>query len=424
MSSTGAGPRSSELQGRVRELLETLTRAAAGHGLEQSPDRKASQGESSGVLRTPTRDSSRGVPLTGAPPSAPSGEPLCAAAGAEALLAHRGEIIAHHRSGAGLLFCEDGGLLAEDQRRPITEDQLWDIASVTKMVTALAALVQTDRGELDLDAPVTEHLPEFGEGPDGRASSGARNRVRIRHLLNHTSGLPAVAQPWAVEGERAKRAAHLLSRPLEREPGIAHVYSCVGYMTLGLTLERITGRRLPDLVAETITEPLGLVSTTYSPPPGRPAAATEYDSTTGRGLVQSQVHDEAAAALGGAGNAGLFSDAHDLFLLGEEIRAGRAGLLRPETRALLRTGTLSPQEVERLGYDQAAGPRLGQDSFMSTEDPAVLGHTGFVGTSLVVDRHHELVVVLLTNAAHPHRGRFSVMPLRRALAEAGRRWVH
>lgn len=376
-----------ELEHQVQRLLEKATRGAAEHDMD----------------------------LPGGPP--------CAASGAEALLAHRGEVIAHHHCGTGVLFAEDGSLLPEDQRSAIAEGQLWDIASLTKVVTTLTALVQVDRGAFDLDSPVSDHLPEFGRGPDGGASPGARRRVRIRHLLNHTSGLPAVARPWTVDGSRAERAAYLLRLPLDHDPGTAHVYSCVGYMTLGLLLERVTGQGLPELISETVTGPLGMASTAYSPAADRTVTATEYDTTTGRGLVRREVHDEAAAALGGAGNAGLFSDAHDLLLLAEEIRTGRTGLLTEQSRALLSAGTLSAAEVTRLGYDQAAGLRLGQQAFMGTEHPAVLGHTGFVGTSLVVDPRHDLVAVLLTNTVHPRRGAFTVMPLRRALAEAGRAWA-
>lgn len=359
------------LQAQLQELLDEATEAAVSHG---------------------------GLPQAEVP---------SATAGAEALVGHRGRVIAHARSGTGVLFAEDGSLLPEGQCDPISGEHLWEIASITKTVVALAALVQVDREALDLDAAVAEYLPEFDDG--------ARRRITVRQLMNHTAGLPAVAEPWRITGGRDERAAYLLTRPLDREPGSAHVYSCLGYITLGLALERITGSTLPDLVAETVTGPLAMDSTGYAPLEGRPVAATEYDTKTGRGLVRGEVHDEAAAALGGAGNAGLFSDAQDLLRLGEEVRTGGRGLLSPQSRSLLWTGTLWPQEVERVGYNQSLGFRMGQKSFMGTADQEVIGHTGFVGTSLVIDPRQDLVVVLLTNRVHPHRETFASMPLRRAV---------
>lgn len=379
-----AGPTSEDLQQTLQGLLDEAARAAVAHG------------------------------------GAPRGDSPSATPGAAALIAHRGEVLAQAHAGWAVLFAEDGSPLPETDRERVTAGHLWDIASVTKMVVTVAALVQADRGALDLEAPVGRYLPEFANGPDGEAPPGARGRVTVRHLLNHTSGLPAIARTWTVAGGRAERAAYVLSRPLEREPGAAHEYSCVGYTTLGLALERITGTSLPQLVAETVTGPLGMTATGYEPSGGRPVAATEYDRKAGRGLVQGEVHDEAAWALGGAGNAGLFSDAEDLLRFGEEIRTGRRHLLSEASRALLSTGTLEPEEAARVGYDQAAGFRLGQQAFMGTEDRAVFGHTGFTGTSLVIDPAHELVIVLLTNRVHPDRETFGVMELRRAVADLGR----
>ncbi|MFD1718820.1 serine hydrolase domain-containing protein [Georgenia deserti] len=353
-----------------------------------------------------------------APRPAPAAGPQVAAPGAAALIAHRGEVLAHTHAGMAALYDHDGGLLPEADREPVTRETVWDIASLTKIVVALAALVQVDRGILDLDAPVLTWLPEFGHGPEGVASRGARARVTARRLLTHTAGLPAVARPWTVRGGRAERAAYLASQPLEFEPGTAHQYSCVGYQTLGLALERLTGRPLPELVEQSVAGPLGMTWTRYRPAAGSAVAATEYQPE--RGLVRGEVHDETAWALGGAGNAGLFSTAEDLLRLAEEVRTGRCGLVSETSRALLTTGTLPPAEIERIGYDQALGFRLGQADVMATDDRAVFGHTGFTGTSLVIDPDRELTVILLTNRVHPRRELFDVDPVRRELARLAR----
>ncbi|ROR73080.1 serine hydrolase domain-containing protein [Bogoriella caseilytica] len=362
-----------------------------------------------------------------APAIAAGEEALPATPGAAAAIFHRGELVARAHAGYAVLFDADGALLPEADREAITADHRWDIASITKIAVAMTALVQADRGVIDLEAPVVEYLPEFrharagAEGERG-VSPEVRAEVRLRHLLNHTAGFPAVSRLWQVEGGRQARAEHVLSTPLERASGSEHVYSCVGFMTLGLALERLTGVGLPQLMTESVLEPLGLSRTSYGPISG-PVAATEYQPGPGRGLVHGEVHDEAAWALGGSGNAGLFSDALDIARLGEEVRTGAAALLREDTRALLYRGTLGTAETERVGYDQALGFRLGQQNFMDTTDRGVIGHTGFVGTSLVIDAARELTVALMTNRVHPDRSAFTVMPLRRAVARAAAEWA-
>jgi CubicO group peptidase (beta-lactamase class C family) len=330
--------------------------------------------------------------------------------GASAAIVHRGVVVARADAGLATAFSDDGALLPPERREPVVPDLRWDIASLTKLVTTMSALVQVDAGTVDLDAPLRRYLPV---GRD-------RERVLVRHLLTHTSGLPAEIPLWRTPGGRAERAAQVLAEPLRTEPGERHVYSCVGYMTLGLLLEAVTGTDLPDLVARTVTGPLGMTATGYGPVGGRSVASTELQADPPRGMLRAEVHDEAAHALGGAGNAGIFSDVADLVRLGEEVRTGSRCLLRPATSALLRRGMLSPAQVTELGYDQALGFRLGQRDVTGTDDPAVMGHTGFTGTSLVVDPARDLVVVLLTNRVHPRREMFDVTALRVAVTRLAR----
>lgn len=340
--------------------------------------------------------------------------PLDGAPGAVALIARRGEVLAQARSGWAVAFDADGDLLPETEREPVSGEHLWDVASVTKLLTAVTALVQVDAGVLDLDRPVAEDLPELAAGGDAH-----RRRIVPRQLLTHTAGLPAVRQLWRTPGSRAEHARRVLSAPLTAPPGERHEYSCVGYLVLGLLLERLTGRPLPALVQASVTGPLRMTDTGYHPGV-RPVVATEYQQDPPRGLVRGQVHDETAWTLGGAGNAGIFSTADDLLVFGEEVRTGAAGLLTEGSRALLRTGTLTGAEADRIGYDQAVGFRLGQEALMGTTDRGVLGHSGFTGTAVVIDPARELVTVLLTNRVHPHRERFEVTGLRQDLARLAR----
>src|SRR5699024_5566714 len=144
-----------------------------------------------------------------------------------------------------------------------------------------------------------------------------------------------------------------LKLPLENKPGEVHVYSCVGFMILGLAIERVTGKSLPDIVATNVTEPLGMNSTTYTPNPDAPIVASEFQQKFARGLVRGDVHDEEAWCLGRSGNVGLFANAVDIVRVGEEIRTGSHGALSEEPRVLLIRGTLRPDQISQLGYAQA-----------------------------------------------------------------------
>ncbi|CAM3336260.1 serine hydrolase [Occultella aeris] len=343
-----------------------------------------------------------------------SADPVPGTAGAEALIAHGGRVIAHARSGSATLFAADGALLPTAQRRPLPADPVFDIASLTKILTTVTALVQVDAGVLDLDRPVADHLPEF-------AVDRAHERVSARHLLTHTSGLPPVLRLWEVPGSRDDRARHVLSTELRSEPGSAHAYSCVGFMVLGLLLERLTGRGLPALLTDAVTGPLAMTSTGYDPTgAGDRVVPTEYQSVPDRGLVCGTVHDEAAWSLGGSGNAGVFSTGPDLIRFAAALRADGPGLLGEDTRTLVRRDVLPTAERDRVGYGQALGMRLGDATFMGTGDPAVIGHTGFTGTSLVIDTEADVTVVLLTNRVHPVRTAFDAGPLRRAVTGLAR----
>ena len=359
------------------------------------------------------------VLLDGATAAATAGSPGSAgpvdgAPGAAALIAHRGEVLARAHSGWALAFGADGRLLPEAERERVEPDQLWDVASVTKLLTAVCALVHVDAGVLDLDRPVAQDLPELATGDPDRA------QVRVRHLLTHTAGLPPTLALWRSHGPRAQLAEQILQAPLTRAPGKRHEYSCVGYLLLGLLLERLTGQALPELVQAVVLDPLGMAETGYALPPGRRAAATEYQHDPPRGLVRGQVHDETAWALGGAGNAGIFSTPADLLRFAEEVRTGGRGLLSEPARGLLHTGTLTSAEAERIGYDQAIGFRLGQESLTGSTEPRIIGHSGFTGTAVVIDPGRELVTVLLTNRVHPRRESFDVERLRTGLATLAR----
>ena len=346
-------------------------------------------------------------------------------AGAVVLAAVDGVIGAHHAVGDALRYTVGPRELPPTQRVPMRPDAIFDLASITKIFTSIVALQQAERGRLALDAPVADYLPEFVAGPRG----AAKEAVSVRMLLAHTSGLPDVVDLARSPSGSARRQA-ILATPLVLGlvPGTAFRYSDVGMMTLGLLVERATGVPLPALVADGITRPLGMVDTGFVPLErlGRDELAARMVATEakrGRGLVRGAVHDENAALLGGvAGHAGLFGTAADLAILGQtlvnggEYRGARV-LAEPTVRLLLTNANAHlPVGTRRAAH--GLGVELDQPWYMGRlAAPATCGHTGFTGTSIVVDPVRRAVVVLLTNRVHPDRSFGGINPTRAAVAD-------
>ncbi|MGW1888810.1 serine hydrolase domain-containing protein [Streptomyces sp. NPDC002004] len=271
---------------------------------------------------------------------------------------------------------------------PMGTDTPVDLASLTKLFTTIAAVQQLERGTLGIDARIAAYAPEL----TGAAAHG----TTVRQLLTHTSGLRPELPLYALP-DRAARQAALFAEPPSSPPG-AYRYSDLNMLLLQHVLERITRRTLDVLVRDGITRPLGMTDTGFGPCPG--AAATEDQrrpwAKADRGMLRGDVHDENAWALGGvAGHAGLFSTARDLAVL---------------CRALLSGGAYGPARI--LGSDYVdlmlTAPGLGfaldQPWFMGElAGRGAAGHTGFTGTSLVLDRATDTFLVLLANTVHPVR---------------------
>lgn len=300
-------------------------------------------------------------------------------------------------------------------RRPMHADTLFDCASLTKLFTATVITTLADRGVLGLDDRVGVHLPEF-RGPD-------KALVTVRQLLSHTSGLPAEIAIWRDVPDPADRPAAVLACPLEAAPGSRFRYSCVGYITLGLLATRLTGERLDQLVTELVTGPLALADTGYRPLDRREAsvreriAATEMRAApwspevppTHAGALDHRgiVHDENAASLHGiSGNAGIFAPAADLVCFGRAFVPGRGHTNGAGLAPAVVTAMLTPQLPAGLNdYQSGLGFRIDDASFMGALSGSgrAYGHTGFTGTSLVIDAARHVVVALCTNRVHPTR---------------------
>jgi len=325
------------------------------------------------------------------------------------------------------------GELAYGSGRPATPTSLFDLASVSKVVgTTTGAMILVQEGRLDLDAPVVRYLPWWSRG-DAR-----KERVTVRQLLLHRTGLPPFRR-WFFDhaGVQAYKDA-AADEPLERDPGGETVYSDIGIMTLAWVMEAVTGQTLDAFLRERAWSPLGMLETRYRPDASlKPRiAATELDTLWRKEMVWGRVHDENADAMGGvAGHAGLFSTAVDLSVFARmmlasgtapacvpgEVAGEPCPVARPDDVRLLDpdvlasfTGRFDATSSRALGWDTPSEGSSGGDYLT----PRAFGHTGYTGTSIWMDPELDLWVVLLTNRVHPTRENQKHVPLRRAIADA------
>lgn len=332
----------------------------------------------------------------------------------------------------GLLWRGDVVLRAVCGRAAITPaprlaaaDTVYDLASLTKVVATTPLVLQAvAEGRLGLDDPVSTHLPECPHAG-----------LTVRHLLTHTSGLPAWI-PFYLEatgyGAIVRRAAGTAP---EGPPGRRVLYSDLDFILLGEIVRRALGAPLDVLARTRIFEPLGMRDTTFRPPAGmRERIAPTEDGTAieqamageagrrhtwRRTLVWGEVHDSNAHAMGGvSGHAGLFGTAGDLLAYARMWLAAGGGP----------GGQLIPADLAREATSrQASGDtawgwgwvvRGGETRWTAPLSDRAYGHTGFTGTSLMLDPARDLAIVLLSNAIHLGRDRTEILDLRPRLAAA------
>jgi beta-glucosidase-like glycosyl hydrolase/CubicO group peptidase (beta-lactamase class C family) len=313
------------------------------------------------------------------------------------------------------------GKLSYDEAQPVNLDTMYDIASLTKVVgttTIAEKLVEGDFAvPLDLDANIERYLPEWKSGPQPEW----RHRVTVRHLLTHTSGLPAFKEYWRTSKSKQETLDKIFAEPLEYEPGTKMIYSDLGIILLTEIIHRLTGKTLDQLARENIFTPMGMSHTMFLPAKSLwpKIAPTEVDNNLRHRLVQGEVHDENAYSIGGvSGHAGLFSTAPDLAAFCQmELNGGVYAHRRIVRRATIAQFTV-PQELSKntrtLGWVvPSEGGFTGQ-----YYGPHSFSHTGFTGTSIYIDPDRQLFVVLLTNRVNPTRENMKIAKVRPALHDA------
>ena len=387
--------------------------------------------------------------------------------GAVIQVGHGGKIVFRQAFGERKLPGEPGLDGAPAPAEPMTEDTLFDLASLSKPIATTPAVLQLyEKGAVTLDEPVQTYLPEFNEANDPR-----RAQVTVRMLLTHTSGIGGDLShqgPWGLTtADKADGIRRALTAPLEFDPGSTFHYSDIGFIILGTLVEKITGKPLDVYVHDNVFAPLRMSDTYYLPATkacgphriignaiafdsaevtrcatgewstdllARVAPTARDEDTPGVNpdfdrLVRGTVHDPTARRMGGvAGSAGVFATVHDIGRYAQSLLDRLAG--RPSTFPLTQSTVelmTTPQQpaavssgVRGLGWDI--------DTYQSTPRGVIFpvgsfGHTGFTGVTLWMDPGSDTYVVVLANVIH-QRGGPPIAPLSGEIATAAARALH
>lgn len=306
-----------------------------------------------------------------------------------------------------------GRLTFDEDAKETTEETIFDLASLTKVMSTTPLLMQqVERGRLGLDDPVARHLAAW-RGSD-------RESVTLRDLLAHCAGLTAYLPFFRDHRGRPEFEHAICALPLEYAPRTKSIYSDLGFMLLAFILEDTGSAPLADRFA-TLMGQMGIVERIqFTPPPQwrRDTAPTEHDAWRGR-LIVGEVHDENAWALGGvAGHAGLFGTAASVGAYARhllQVLDGRTGAFARETLMTFITRRADiPGSSRALGWDTM----LPTSSCGTNMSARAFGHTGFTGTSLWIDPDRGVYVAFLTNRVHPTRANEQIKQVRPALHDA------
>ena len=322
--------------------------------------------------------------------------------GAYAIVGRHDRVLAQY--GAGHL---------DDARSPRPSPRtLWDLASLTKVVALTTAMMQlVETGRVDLDVPAQRYLPDW--------TGAGKERVTLRHLLTHSSGLPAWRPLYKEADSPAAALALAYATPLDTLPGVRMAYSDLGAILMGEIVRRVSGERIDAYFAGHVSRPLGLTETLFLPAAKLLSriAPTEIDPWRQRHL-RGEVHDENAFALGGvSAHAGLFSTAHDLARFAQMyLNGGTLDGVRVLAATTIRAFITVQDSVfsnRALGWETPTG----QNSAGHLMKRPAFGHTGFTGTSLWIDPARDVFVVLLSNRVNPTRANLKITAWRQSLAD-------
>jgi CubicO group peptidase (beta-lactamase class C family) len=302
----------------------------------------------------------------------------------------------------------------EPEHTLMTEDTMFDLASLTKPIaTATAVMLLIEDGKLKVNDPISKYLPAFA-----RKETEA---ITIAQLLTHTGGFIADNALKDYQDGKEKAWKNLFALNPVSPPGSKFTYSDVSFILLGKIVENVSGMSLDQFTRKRIYEPLGMKETGYLPAGDLKKRAAPTQQREGRWMI-GEVHDPRAYLLGGvAGHAGLFSTADDLavyarMLLNDGKHDGKA-FLQPETVKLMTEPRKVPVKndsgLRTYGWDMATAYSANRGEVFTKG--ISFGHTGFTGTSIWLDPPTRTAVIFLSNRVHPD-GKGNVTKLRGQVA--------
>lgn len=310
----------------------------------------------------------------------------------------------------------------DSDAQAVTNESIFDLASVTKVIATTTAIMQLyDNNRLNINDNVSLYIPEFATQEKGD--------IKIVNLLLHNSGLKAWIPFYKTCTTREQALNVLYNTPLDNPVGSKFVYSDLNAVLLGLIVEKITGTGLDEYCRTNIFFPMGMDNTTFLPDDRMKnmALPTENDTYWRKKLLQGEVHDETAAIMGGvSGNAGLFSNAEDLYKF-MKIMLSRSKFYNAHSRGLTeetlastdviqlftkKWETASYNNLRALGWDTKPEPTSYRAPCGEKFSDNSFGHTGYTGTSVWADADKNLIVIFLTNRVYPSRENNGIREIR------------
>jgi CubicO group peptidase (beta-lactamase class C family) len=332
--------------------------------------------------------------------------------GAQLLIGNKEKVI--YQKSYGKFTYDEGSNKVED-------DDLFDIASLTKVVATTPSVMKLyEDGKIHLNDKVSTHIPEF--------ANNGKESITILNLLLHNSGLKSWIPFHQLYSSRAEVLNAIYNIYLESPVGMGYKYSDLNMIILGDIVERVSGKNLDEFSKENIFRPLGMNNTTYNPSDDfmHKVLPTEFDSYWRKRLLKGEVHDESAAMLGGiSGNAGLFSNAEDIYkYMNMILNKGTFSLFNKSENKIFEASTIQivtekpfvPYYINTrtIGWDtkpisNSSRFRIPCGDLISSN---CIGHTGYTGTSIWADLDRDLVIIFLTNRVYPSRDNLGIMEIR------------
>ncbi len=314
-----------------------------------------------------------------------------------------------------ILLSRNYGKFTYDENAPAVDDNsIFDLASVTKVIATTSAIMRLyDEKKLDLNDKVTAYIPEF--------NNRGKDEITIANLLLHNSGLKAFIPFYKYYTSKSDVMNAIYAVDKEYQTGSKFLYSDLNAILLGEIVERVSGKSLDQYCNEIIFSPLKMTNTFFNPENKSRALPTENDTYWRNRLIQGEVHDESAAVMGGvAGNAGLFSNAGDLYKFMKAFQTKSSGSLIGDITSIFKKnndiasfdlkdifttkyGNVSYRNSRALGWDTKPEPTSYRAPCGELFSDNSFGHTGFTGTSVWCDKEKGLIVIFLTNRVYPSR---------------------